>query len=163
MPAAGSLRCPRRSRGAIRDSRYRYVVVGVADPEWFIPDPALNFWSSGSNPYYLCIFGKYKKRLKLNKFNYKESTKYRYLTKFTGPKWKLKFLFICTFFFAGFGFGTIIPDPCGSGSATLFFVITLFNSYKYIRDQLLLLAVLRTYPNKFLSGSGFLIEKKFKE
>ena len=33
----------------------------VADPECFIPDPALNFPSSGSNPYYFRIFENYKK------------------------------------------------------------------------------------------------------
>ena len=58
--------------------------TSIADPEWFIPDPALNVQSSGSrfgsrfNPYryYLSIMGNKKKNLKFNQIeeNYRYST-----------------------------------------------------------------------------------------
>ena len=53
---------PRKpSRKKLFPTTFCVKSVNVADPEWFIPDPdpATNFLSSGSNPYYLSIFGNY--------------------------------------------------------------------------------------------------------
>ena len=53
---------PRKpSRKKLFPTTFCVKSVSVADPEWFIPDPdpATNFLSSGSNPYYLSIFGNY--------------------------------------------------------------------------------------------------------
>ena len=68
---------------------YTYYLVladltSVVDPEWFFPDPATNFWSSGSgsNPYYFKhIWKLFMKNLKLN-FK-KEYTIWHYLIQTT--------------------------------------------------------------------------------
>ena len=105
----------------------------VADPECFIPDPALNFPSSGSNPYYFRIFENYKKNLKFTKkknlpttvsaifyFILQTYNTWNTQSRIHRPKKRNIFFYLSALsFFAGSG--TIIPDPGKSsgGSATL--------------------------------------------
>ncbi len=79
-------------------------------------------FGSGSHPYYLSIFGNYKKTPTICHFLWLLHTaviQYT-LSRIHRPKiLKLNFYLSALSLFAGFGSGTIIPDPCGSGSTTV--------------------------------------------
>ena len=105
--------------------------------EGFIPDPdpATNFPSSGSNPF-LEIIKKSLNSIKNKNLPTLSSIFYfilqSYSTEltlfFSGPTIEVKFLFICSFILLNsdrIRIQTKVPDPCGSGSATL--VITYYS------------------------------------
>ena len=104
----------------------------AADPDWFIPDldPALNFLSSGSgsNPYYLSIFGNYEKQQIVGKAFFLLNLVFYFMLQsystdspeFTGLKWELILLFICSFIFCWIHAD---PDP---HSATLLELAELY-------------------------------------
>ena len=95
-----------------------WSLVHGLDPKWLIPDPAMKFLSSGSGsyPYYLSIFGNYKKKFNQNEESkrstylptichfqfYTDATLQSYNThspEFAGIKLEITFLFICCFIF----------------------------------------------------------------